>query len=66
MKEQMYLKKKNLIMNEIEACKKKLNMAVCEYGCNSEITIQISQDLDILINKYYEYKEKIYGKIVNA
>lgn len=49
-------------MKEIEVCKEKLNRAVNEFGCNSNITIQISQDLDILINKYYEYQQIRYGK----
>ncbi|TCT14920.1 Spo0E like sporulation regulatory protein [Natranaerovirga pectinivora] len=62
MKKEIYLIKKEIIMKEIEVCKEKLNRAVNEFGCNSNITIQISQDLDILINKYYEYQQIRYGK----
>lgn len=42
----------NNILEEIENYKELLDLSIELFGCNSDITINISQRLDILIDKY--------------
>ena len=43
---------------DINKIKRKLNSVIKEYGLNSKKALQVSQQLDLLISKYYKNEKK--------